>query len=170
MDLHVITDLKRYSYWAFDRIWPSIDQLKDGQFILDLHNSVGSIRNQIIHLISGHRRWIQRLKGTEPSTHLVYENYPTKVLVNNEWVTFKDEMFAYISTLTNQTLLESVRYRIPSRSVESQNTRWEILVHLVNHSTDHRAQILSMLRNNFDIITPEHDYIFYLWSKEKNQS
>ena len=82
----------------------------------------------------------------------------------------QDEMFAYISTLTNQTLLESVRYRIPSRSVESQNTRWEILVHLVNHSTDHRAQILSMLRNNFDIVTPEHDYIFYLWSKEKNQS
>jgi len=168
MDLQVINDLFNYSYWAFDQIWPSIIQLDDEQFTTEVPYSLGSIRNQIIHLISGHHRWVQRLQGIEPSPHLIFEDFPTKVLVKDAWDSAKDNMLAYISSITNQSLMDSVIYKIPSRSIDSHNTRLEILLHLVNHSTDHRSQILSILSNNFGIETPEHDYILYLWSKEKD--
>lgn len=37
---------------------------------------------------------------------------------------------------------------------------WQILLHVVNHGTDHRAQILRSLRE-FGIETPSQDYVFF---------
>jgi uncharacterized damage-inducible protein DinB len=166
MDIQSLKNLINYSYWAFDRIWPSIDQLNESQFVTDLHYSFGSIRNQIIHLVSGHPRWLHRLQMTEPVPHLIFEDFPTKSLVKNEWDIARKEMLDYINSLTDQDLNKSVPYQIQGRSIGSSNYRWEILLHLVNHSTDHRSQILAFLNTKFSIDTPEHDYIIYLWSKD----
>jgi hypothetical protein len=40
---------------------------------------------------------------------------------------------------------------------------WGVLVHLVNHGTDHCAQILRTLYD-FGAPTFDHDLIFHLWS------
>jgi uncharacterized damage-inducible protein DinB len=54
---------------------------------------------------------------------------------------------------------------MPSRGGAKQSARWEILAHVVNHGTDHRAQILSLL---FQLGAPtvEQDLILYLWEQK----
>jgi uncharacterized damage-inducible protein DinB len=165
MNPQSIRDLFEYSYWAFDLIWPSIHQLDDDQFVMDLDYSFGSIRNQIIHLVSSHRRWINRLQSIQPVTHLNFENFSTISMVEMEWGITRDEMLDYVNSLNQADLDKVVSYKIQGRSIDAAHRRWEILLHLVNHSTDHRSQILAMLNIHFNIDTPEQDYIIYLWEK-----
>ena len=39
---------------------------------------------------------------------------------------------------------------------------WQVLLHVVNHGTDHRAQLLRLL-NDLGIETTYQDYIFYVF-------
>ena len=43
--------------------------------------------------------------------------------------------------------------------------RWQILLHMVNHGTDHRAQILARL-HELGAPTTEQDLVLYLWNVE----
>ena len=43
-------------------------------------------------------------------------------------------------------------------------TRWQVLVHQVNHGTDHRATVLQEL-HALSVPTYEQDFIMWLWKK-----
>lgn len=163
-----INEMYDYTYWSFDLIWPCIDQLNEAQFVKDLGYSLWSIRNQVVHLISSHRRWLYRLQFIEPPQHLEFTDFPTKTSVRAEWDRAKTEMLGYISSLTQDNLFEDVAYNLRGGSISATNCRWEILLHLFNHSTDHRSQILTLLNTKFRIDTPEQDFIFYLWENQKS--
>lgn len=40
---------------------------------------------------------------------------------------------------------------------------WQALLHVANHGTDHRAQILRLL-NDLGVETTSQDYIFYIYN------
>ena len=168
MNPQSIKEMFNYTYWAFDLIWPSIDKLSDNQFIKDLGYSLGSIRNQVIHLISSHRRWLYRMQKSIPPQHLDFKDFSTKTSVKIEWENAKSEMLDYVKSLDQNDLDRKIEYQLQGGSIQAANHLWEILVHLFNHSTDHRSQILSLLNTKFMIDTPEQDYIFYLWEKQKD--
>jgi uncharacterized damage-inducible protein DinB len=161
-----IQELIKYSYWAFDLVWSHVEQLDNEQFIRDLGYSHGSVRNQIVHLVSSHRRWIYRLKEAEIPQHLEFKYFPSKVEVRTEWDASKVEILDYVMSLDQADLEEEVNYVVSGRSAKTHHPRWKILMHLVNHSTDHLAQLLSMLNMHFGIDTPEQDYILFLWQKD----
>ena len=55
---------------------------------------------------------------------------------------------------------------MPHRYPEpKQTTRREVLIHVVNHGTDHRAQILARL-HELGAPTLEQDLMLYLWERE----
>ena len=157
-----------YAYWSFDLIWPCIDQLSDSQFVKDLGYSLGSIRNQIVHLISSHRRWLYRLQSVEPPQHLEFEDFRTKTNVRVEWDLAKAEMLSWVISLDQEDLIKEIDYQLRGGTIMATNYRWEILLHLFNHATDHRSQILTLLNKQFMVETPEQDFIFYLWEQQKN--
>jgi uncharacterized damage-inducible protein DinB len=39
---------------------------------------------------------------------------------------------------------------------------WQVLLHVVNHGTDHRAQMLKIL-HDFGVKTESQDYIFFVY-------
>ena len=39
---------------------------------------------------------------------------------------------------------------------------WQVLLHVANHGTDHRAQLLRFL-NDLGVKTTSQDYIFYIY-------
>jgi uncharacterized damage-inducible protein DinB len=164
-----IRELFEYNYWAFDLIWQSISQLNDEQFTTDLNYSFGSIRNQVIHLISSHRRWLDRLQMSELTPHLIFDDFLSLSSTRTEWDNARLEMLEYVYSLDQADLDEPIHYQIKSRSIDAAHRRWEILIHLVNHSTDHRSQMLATLNRQFGIDTPEQDFIIFLWSQNQNK-
>lgn len=51
MDIKLIRTIYDYHYGRIREIWTSIMQLDEAQFIQDVPYSLGSLRNQMVHLI-----------------------------------------------------------------------------------------------------------------------
>jgi len=158
--------LYNYNYWAFERMWTCIMQLNDEQFTAPLEFSSGPLRNHCVHMMSATRRWMQRLQQIETSPQLVMTDYPTLVSVKTKWDALKTETLAYLGSLDQAQLDEMVAWTLPQREVSSSNRRWEILLHVANHCTDHRAQVMTMLHTHFHVPTVEQDIILYLTEKD----
>jgi len=161
-----ITRLFDYNYWAFERVWTCIEQISDEQFVQPLGYSRGSIRDQVVHLMSATRRWVERLQMLPASPHLTFEDFTSKAATKTMWDQMRTNVQHYIRSLDQAQLDEVIRWEISSRALISHSPRWELLLHVANHGTDHRAQILAMLHEHFRVVTVEQDMVFYLVETE----
>jgi uncharacterized damage-inducible protein DinB len=57
-----------------------------------------------------------------------------------------------------------VEYDLPQRGGMKHDLVWQILAHMVNHGTDHRAQVLAVLYS-LGAPTIEQDLMFCLWEQ-----
>ena len=153
-----------YTYWAFELVWDCIMQLTDSQFTEHIDYSMGSIRHHIVHMMSATHRWLPRIQGEgrEPAPHLRFEDYATRLVTKARWDALREEVLTYVGSLSEEQLQASVHWEIPSRGWQHENRRWQLLLHVANHATDHRAQILCILHRHFGVATPEQDMILYL--------
>ncbi len=168
MTPEAIQELYRYSYWASERVWGCIMLLTDDQFTQDIAYSIGSIRNQVVHMIGAEYRWMFRIMGSSDTPEqITYDDYPTRAATKTKWEYLKAHNLAYIDSLTQAQLNEPVMYRLAHRGIDAQEIRWKLLLHVANHATDHRAQILAMLHHHFNALTVEQDMLFYLLEKQE---
>lgn len=162
MDSDSLRTLLRYNYASHRHLWDSIMQLTDEQYVEEVPYSVGSVRNHMTHLISTDERWIARLLGTELPSRLRPEDCPTRETTLRRWEGMEAFVMPYVDDLDEVEARRQVNYDIPHRGGKKINYVWQVLVHLVNHGTDHRSQILRLL-NEFGVPTFEQDFIIYLW-------
>ena len=156
-----IKTLFDYNFWAFERVWACISQLSDEQFIEDIDYSTGSIRNIVVHMMSANIRWASRLQNKDPQIHLAFEDFDTLTKTKAKWDELRKEFLDYLNSLDQEQLNAEVHWEIPTRGWKLDNPRWEILLHVANHATDHRAQILALLHHHFHVKTIEQDMIIY---------
>ncbi len=156
-----------YGYWAFERVWECVTQITDEQFVQEIGYSRGSIRHQVVHIMSATQRWIIRLKQETMQPHLDFEDFNTRSAAKAKWNELRAETMAYINSLSEADLDAVVQWELPARRLSAENACWEILLHVANHATDHRTQILAMLNQHFGIDTPEQDMLFYLLERSQ---
>lgn len=159
MNLDYIRTLYDYNYWAHRKVWDCAATLTEEQFTRDLGYSWKSIRGQLVHVMGAEWLWFQRLRGTSPGGLPAEANYPTREAIRQEWDTIETDVRGYVNALTNESLATAIDYRTTSGKPQSQ-PKWQILLHVVNHGTDHRAQILAMLYQ-LGAPTVEQDLLFY---------
>ena len=68
-------------------------------------------------------------------------------------------MRAYLADLRDEMLFSKP---IVDPEEDKDLIVWQVLLHVVNHGTDHRAQSLRTL-NDLGVETPPQDYIFYVY-------
>jgi len=162
MNPESVRELFEYDQWAFGQVWDCITQLRDEQFITPVDYSRGSIRNQVVHMMSVMQRWVLRMQRAPMPERLVFEDFPTEAITKAKWDEIQKETMNYVTSLNQAQLNETVRWELPDRGITAETHRWEILLHMANHGTDHRAQVLSILNQHFGIQTVEQDLILYL--------
>lgn len=157
-NIEIIGALFDYHWALYDRVWDSLDQLSEDQFTQDIAYSHGSIRDQMLHVATTDGRWLRGLQSDPEARGYFLEpaSYPTRASVREAWVRTSQEMKAYLESLDDEAL-----QRVPPGM---GGPVWGALLHLVNHGTDHRAQILHAL-TEFGAPTFEQDLIFHLWSR-----
>lgn len=101
--------------------------------------------------------WLNRLKGTESREWETWTSL-TAAQIIDEYVRINKSM---IDFLKSSDMENKVRYS-NSSGKEFTQTVGEIGMHVVNHASYHRGQIVTLLRaNNFEQI-PSFDLINYL--------
>lgn len=149
-----------YHFSENRKIWdPCVSQLSDQQFIQALSYSRGSVRDQILHLISCESMWFSELSGGDPPEDLNSADFPDRESIRAHWDRVEQTIRLYLSELRDDMLFEKP---IQEPEEDKDLAVWQVLLHVANHGTDHRAQILRLL-SDLGVETTSQDYIFYVY-------
>ncbi|MCY4021589.1 MAG: DinB family protein [Chloroflexi bacterium] len=167
MILQAVRTLVDYHYAAYDQVWSSVMDLSREQFVQEYDYSLGSVRNQLVHVMNVDDRWLSRLQNQQPTESLMFADFPDPQSVLQKWGSIRQSVQNYVFGLSLEQLEQTVELHFPLRGGRRHNTRWQILLHVFNHGTDHRAQILALL-HDLGGQTFEQDLILHLWSQEES--
>ena len=152
-----------YHYARLRAVWESIMQLSEAQFVQEVAYSHGSLRNQIVHLIDDDLSWILRIEGKQHQP-LNADDLISRDAVFAEFVKIESYVATFIATLDEVTLNKNLVWQPPMTMHSHTVSGREILLHVINHGTDHRAQILRIL-HDLGAPTFDQDYMGYLVQK-----
>jgi uncharacterized damage-inducible protein DinB len=149
-----------YHFTENRKLWDAyITSLSHEQFTQAVNYSHGSVQDQIIHLISVDDIWFSELRGVEPCEPLPPASVDDRTIIRAHWDKVEQSMRDYLAVLQDEMLFDT-----PIKEPEEDKNLmvWQVLLHVVNHGTDHRAQILRVL-NDLGVKTASQDYIFYVY-------
>jgi uncharacterized damage-inducible protein DinB len=156
-----------YTNWASELMWKTLHQLTDEQWQEPQAYSVGSVRDQVLHMMYVSMRWLSMLQQSDDRLEYKAEDFPTVQSAEERWHELWVEFYQYVVTLDDEDLLENIAWGPTRREFEGVTPRWQLLSHLINHNMDHRSQIFMTLNTKFGVKTPEQDMIFYIMQEEK---
>jgi uncharacterized damage-inducible protein DinB len=160
MNAAAIRILFDYNAWANAKVWACAGQMDENQFVQDTGYSLCSVRNHLVHIASVDARWFARLRGNRIPRVLDPEDFPTREDVSRLWSVVYDDLGLVLQHLPDALVEEDVTYT-DGYGTERTQPGWQILLHVVNHGTDHRAQLFYAL-HRMGITTPEQDFVYYL--------
>lgn len=149
-----------YHFAENRKIWNYfITPLTQELFIQDADYSIGSVRNQVVHLMSVDNAWFSGLRGLDDAEDFDPADFEDREIIRAQWDSVEQTMRDYLAELQDNTLFAK-----PFTYEEDQDLMvWQVLLQVVNHGTDHRAQLLRLL-NDLGVETPPQDYIFYVYN------
>jgi uncharacterized damage-inducible protein DinB len=148
-----------YHFSENRNIWDRcITPLSDDQFTQEVSYSHGSVRNQIVHLMSVDDALFSGLRGVEISESPDPAMLVDRPAIRAQWDAVEKRMRDYLAELRDERLFEQ-----PFAEGEDKDLIvWQVLLQVTNHGTDHRAQLLRLL-NDLGVKTVSQDYIFYVY-------
>lgn len=159
MNANAFRHVYGYHFSQNRELWDqAILSLSQEQFTQNFGYSHGSVRNQIVHLMSVDDTWFCGLRGAEIPQPLNPADFEDRQAIRAYWDRVEQNMREYLAGLDDETLFDK-----PFAEGEDKDlTVWQVLVHVVIHGTDHRAQMLQLL-NELGVKTRSQDYIFYAY-------
>ena len=117
-------------------------------------------RGLMSHLLAAQQIWLKRCKQEPTTAGAIWPKWPLQNLQeraianHNNWVSF-------LQALTVSDFEKSIIYR-NSKGISFTNRLDDIVAHVINHGTHHRAQIGQQLKLTGLLTLPTTDYIFYV--------
>ncbi|KSU60585.1 hypothetical protein AS034_17300 [[Bacillus] enclensis] len=148
-----------YHVWATRKLLGHLKTLPRDVFREEIQSVFPSVERTFFHLYEVDALWFSRLKG-EPSP-VDKKMFETLEECEMDFSDLHSEILDWLDDMGDGTV--SISYQT-SKGETFQNTREEILKHLINHGTYHRGNISAMLRQLGEKGVST-DYIYYLREK-----
>lgn len=155
-----------YNLWGNKIITERIAQVPEEIIMIETKSSFDSIYKTVVHLMDVESIWWQRLKLQEhvewpgKNFHGNFEELSQQLLLLskqwNDWI-----------QMTNDVNLTHVFGYQNSKKEFFKQPVYEMLVHLFNHQTYHRGQLVTMMRQNGIEKIPATDFIVFSRNKIK---
>jgi uncharacterized damage-inducible protein DinB len=102
--------------------------------------------------------WFSPLRGAELPETLDPAQFEDRQTIRAHWDRVERQMRDYLAGLRDDMLFT----RPFAEGEDKDLILWQVLLHVVNHGTDHRAQLLRLL-NDLGVKTVSQDYIFFVY-------
>lgn len=150
MNLESLRFLYRYNTWATDRVLDSLEAAGPEVYVAPGCSGHGTVQETLAHLLSVQRSWIGWLDGSlsleeSMQPRVVAADVPTVAAARERWEEIARQTDAYLRSLTEAALREGVPWRLPG-GLGGITPRWQFLLHLADHGTHTRAQIVAAIR------------------------
>lgn len=134
----------RFHRWAQTKMFEVIRTLTAEQLHQDLKTSYKSTLETLGHMYKAEAVWSARLKGDVERSQLSSIAVPeTWSVLEQAWKPVLDALVEWART--EQDWSADVRYA-NSTGKEFVTPKWQVNLHLVNHASYHRGQIMGLVR------------------------
>lgn len=150
-----LKNLWQYNQWANEKLFAAIpSEVAD----VEITSSFNTIRKTVYHMWDAETVWLERLK------ELPITPWPASAQFlgsfTESFSKILEQENQYIEFIGHVDLEQKLSYK-NLRGIEFNNTFFEIFSHVANHSTFHRGQVVTMLRQAGVIEIPSTDLITY---------
>jgi uncharacterized damage-inducible protein DinB len=144
--------LFEYDRWANKSVLQAASTLSGEQFTRDLGGSFKSVRDTLVHIVSGEWGWLTIWKEPALTSAFVTElwdrievtfdpkAYCDIASVRAKWGEIEREQIDFVSGVTDESLMRMLPIRTTHLSLA------HLMQHMANHSTYHRGQVSMMMR------------------------
>ncbi len=139
-----VLSLYDYNYWAHGRVLDVAARLDPAELAAPRTLCMGSILDTFVHTMGAEWIWLSRLKGASPTSLLSATDFPSLDAVRARWRSEEQAMRAFLAGITDDDLQRTVRYS-NTKGAPFARQMWQILSHLLNHSTVHRSEVAHVL-------------------------
>ena len=153
-----------YNYWANRKVWGWVMALNEEQFKRASDYSIGSVHKQLVHAMDAEAWWLARACGVATGTFHEAEVFPTRESIRAHWDAIEAEWRTYLNALPDGELQSVAEYTRMADGQVYRTPLWEVLLHLINHGTDHRSQTLAQI-HQVGGETSAQDFIYYTREK-----
>jgi uncharacterized damage-inducible protein DinB len=145
MNLNDIRTLFAFDQWATERILDIVATVPEDQYARNMNSSHGGLRGTLVHSYGAEWIWLQRWKGTNPTALFSEQEIPTFAQLRERWTALRQDLNRFLDTLTDEQLQSPFTYADLKGNQYTQPL-WQQMQHLINHSTYHRGQVVTLLR------------------------
>jgi uncharacterized damage-inducible protein DinB len=135
-----ILTLYDYNYWANARVLGASAKVTPEQFVAPARVSHGSLRGTLAHILGTEIVWRLRCQeGISLAAVPTESEFPSLESLVQRWRDEEKAMRAFLASLKDEDVARVVHYT-NTKGVPFENILWKILVHVVNHGTQFRAE------------------------------
>jgi uncharacterized damage-inducible protein DinB len=145
MNKKYFVELADYNVWADNMAIEWLKQINDEQWNQVITSSFSSIRQTAIHIASAEKIWIDFWKNVPDPVYLSVEFKGTKNDLIEIWRKASAGLKNFIENYPEEDYLQQVTLKKPNGE-ESRMEFSQTFPHIINHSTFHRGQLVTLLR------------------------
>jgi uncharacterized damage-inducible protein DinB len=154
-----------YNYWANGELTKTILALTPQQQQAEVKSSFTSLQKTIIHMWDAESIWWQRMKLQENIVIPGLTFHATMHEAVNGLMNQSKDWMNWVQQ-ANELQLEHVFAYQNSKKEQFKQPMWQMLLHMFNHATFHRGQLVTILRQVGEEKIPPTDYIHYTRSRK----
>jgi uncharacterized damage-inducible protein DinB len=153
-----------YNVWANKKILERLHQLSAEEIHKEIPSSFPSVYKTVLHITNTEYIWWQRLKLAEHIESLM-DNYSGSFEeLSNKLLHSSKQWEEWVKEANEANLSHTFAYQ-NNKKEQFKQPVYEMLVHLFNHQSYHRGQLVMMLRQLGADKIPQTDFI--IWSRKK---
>jgi uncharacterized damage-inducible protein DinB len=147
-----------YTLWADRVVLDAARGVAPEALSRDAGVSFGSLLGTLCHILGSQRRWMARFVG-QPAV-VGDPAFPDVESLAAGWSETASELEFFLASLTEEQLAAEITW-VDSEGPTYSRPLWQPVHHMVNHSTYHRGQVVSLLRQ-LGYQPPKTDLIYFL--------
>jgi uncharacterized damage-inducible protein DinB len=156
------TSLYAFNRWANARMLSACRELTPGQYAAEPVPGWTSVRTTVVHIAVVTELWLRGLVS-DPDDHIPTETELATVDDAQRLLAMAQRRVEeLLPSLTPERLATPITLRRAGRTATLPP--WAVLRHLVNHTTYHRGQVASKLKQ-FGVKQPETDFIYWVFEQ-----
>lgn len=135
-----IVDLFRHNTWATLKLLDACEGLGDEHLGANVSGTYGSVRDTLLHIVGAEVSYVQRVTGELPGEPPRPDEFPSFEVLKQSarWCEGKFIQLALNASPTD--IVEQTR-----RGMTARYRLTGLLTQVINHSTEHRAQVATIL-------------------------
>jgi uncharacterized damage-inducible protein DinB len=144
MTLTEVKTLHAYNSWADNQIFEALEAIPGDQYAQDMKSSHGGLHGTMVHIVGAEKIWLERWQGgVQP---MLSANPPGSLSeLRAVWEKVGFDTAKWLGAMSDKKLGET--FTMTTLDGKSYtHVFWQAFQHLVNHSSFHRGQIVTMLR------------------------